>query len=295
VLDCRAVPGDVTIRPLEPADVPGADAVGWAALRTQIPAEHVPGDLALRTERGRARVAHLQRTDPEGCFVAERDGEVVAVALSLVRDDVWGLSLFGVRPDLQGQGIGVRTLAPALAYGEGRRGAIILSSADPRAMRSYVRAGLRARPCLAAGGTLNRSRLPGGLRARPAEAAPERERLDALSRHARSAGHGPDHVALEQTGARLLVLGDRGFAFERDGSPVLLAARDDEAATDLLWSCLAAGAPGASVHIDFISEHNDWALAVALDAGLSLTPDGPVFVRGETGPFRPYLPSGAYL
>jgi hypothetical protein len=32
-----------------------------------------------------------------------------------------------------------------------------------------------------------------------------------------------------------------------------------------------------------------------LDAGLSLTNDGAVFVRGDVGPFRPYLPSGAYL
>ena len=32
-----------------------------------------------------------------------------------------------------------------------------------------------------------------------------------------------------------------------------------------------------------------------LDAGLSLINDGGVFVRGDIGPFRPYLPSGAYL
>jgi len=32
-----------------------------------------------------------------------------------------------------------------------------------------------------------------------------------------------------------------------------------------------------------------------LDAGLALRVDGAVFVRGEVGRFRPYLPSGAYL
>jgi hypothetical protein len=76
---------------------------------------------------------------------------------------------------------------------------------------------------------------------------------------------------------------------------MLVAAFDEEAATDLTWSCMAGGAPGAPVHLDFITEGNDWAVAVALDAGLSLSPDGPVFVRGDTGPFSPYLPSGAYL
>jgi hypothetical protein len=76
---------------------------------------------------------------------------------------------------------------------------------------------------------------------------------------------------------------------------MLVAARDDEAATDLLWSCLGRGPAGESVHVDFVAERNDWAIRVALDAGLALSPDGPVFVRGETGPFAPYLPSGAYL
>ena len=50
-----------------------------------------------------------------------------------------------------------------------------------------------------------------------------------------------------------------------------------------------------AAHIDFLSQGNDWAVALALDAGLSLTPDGPTFVRGELGPLAPYLPSGAYL
>jgi hypothetical protein len=29
--------------------------------------------------------------------------------------------------------------------------------------------------------------------------------------------------------------------------------------------------------------------------GLALTPDGPIFTRGDVGPLAPYLPSGAYL
>jgi hypothetical protein len=32
-----------------------------------------------------------------------------------------------------------------------------------------------------------------------------------------------------------------------------------------------------------------------LDAGLALSPDGPIFTGGRLGPLRPYIPSGAYL
>jgi hypothetical protein len=243
---------------------------------------------------GRSRVAHLQATDPEGCWVAEQEGALLGVAMSLVREDVWGLSLLAVAPGRQGEGIGGRVLAPALAYGQGRRGRIILSSTDPRAMRRYARAGLRIKPCVAAAGPLNRSRLPSGLRSREGDPVGDAERIDAISRQVRGAAHGADVALLAQAGG-LLVLGDRGFAVHRDGSPALLAARDEEAATDLLWSCLAAAAPGVPVHVDFISERNDWAVRVALDLGLPLSPDGPVFVDGDTGTFAPYLPSGAYL
>ena len=30
-------------------------------------------------------------------------------------------------------------------------------------------------------------------------------------------------------------------------------------------------------------------------SGLVLSPDGPMFVRGEVGPLRPFIPSGPYL
>jgi GNAT superfamily N-acetyltransferase len=283
------------IRPLEPGDIPAAQAVGWAALREMSPAEALPVDEALQAQRGRARLRHLRATDPEGCWVADLDGETVGVAVALVREDVWGLSLLAVKPGLQGRGLGGRLLQPALRYADGRRGGIILSSTDPRALRRYFRAGFRLRPSIAAGGEINRSRLPAGLRARPGDVEADRELLDAASRRVRGASHGPDYAVLLEAGTELLVLDGAGFAFHREGSPILLAADEPAAATDLLWSCLAAGPAGAPVHIDYVTEDNDWAIAAALDAGLALGTDGPVFVRGETGTFAPYLPSGAFL
>jgi GNAT superfamily N-acetyltransferase len=275
------------------ADVPAADAAAWAALRSQLPANDA-GDEALRAERGRWRIAHLLRTDPEGSWVAEIDGEVVGCALALVRDDVWGLSLFGIEPGHQGRGIGRELLDATLRYAEGRRGAIILSTTDPRAMRRYALAGFELRPCVSFGGIVDRSAIPTGLRSRPGSAAADRDLCDAVSRHVRGAAHGPDLEAFEAAGCTLLVHDDGGWAAVRDG-PALLAARDDAIATDLLWSAFAASGRGATVNADFLTAGQDWAVRTCLAARLAVTPDGPLFVRGELGPMRPYLPSGAYL
>ena len=275
-------------------DVAAADAAAWSALREQVPPVFAIED-EQRASRGRFRIAHLLATDPEGAWVAEHDGEVVGVALALVREDVWGLSLFGIRPEHQGKGVGRGLLDATLGYAEGRRGAIILSTTDPRAMRRYALAGFDLRPCVAFAGIVDRDAIPAGLRSRPGSAADDRELCDAVSRHVRGAAHGPDLEAFERGGADLLVHDDGGWAAIRDGSPALLAARDEAIATDLLWSALAAGGPGATVHVDFVSAGHDWAVRACLAARLALSPDGPLFVRGDVGPLAPYIPSGAYL
>jgi GNAT superfamily N-acetyltransferase len=284
------------IRPMTPEDVPAADAMAWSALKTQIPAEFVPArETQERRRRGQYRIAHLQRTDPGGAWVADDGGEIVGLALALVREGVWGFSLFGVHPDRQGQGIGRQLLDAALGYAEGCRGAIILSTTDPRAMRRYALAGFDTLPAVTFAGVPDRSAIPGGLRTRPASAADDRELCDEISRHVRGAAHGPDLEAMEHVGCQLFVHDDGGWAAVRDGSPVLVAARDDAIATDLLWSVLAVAPPGESVHVDFVRSGHDWAVQTCLAARLSMSPEGPVFVRGDVGPFRPYLPSGAYL
>jgi len=78
-------------------------------------------------------------------------------------------------------------------------------------------------------------------------------------------------------------------------APALLLARDDQTAADLLWSCLAEAPPGGSVDVDFIAAGQDWAIATVLEAGLALSPYGPLFTRGDLGPLRPFLPSGGFL
>ena len=257
-----------------------------------------PGEAptAEGVRRSEARQTHLLATDPRGAWVAlDEGGEVCGVALAILREGLWGLSLLAVRPDVQARGIGRRLLERAWAYGDdaGARGRIVLSSTDPKAMRRYARLGLALRPCVAAGGIVDRSRLPAPSGA--VAASEDVERTAPISRHVRGAAHVADIPVLLDAGGRLLLHGDRGFAVHDRGTVKLLAARDDAAATDLLWACLAASVPGATVAVEFLTAGNDWAVRAALDAGLALSPEGPLFTGGELGPLAPYVPSGPYL
>ena len=79
------------------------------------PVRRPPGRNAAWIHRARAAIA----TDPGGCWVAEVDGEVVGGAVSRVRELMWILASFAVRPDLQGRGIGTELLAAAMHHGRG--------------------------------------------------------------------------------------------------------------------------------------------------------------------------------
>jgi GNAT superfamily N-acetyltransferase len=278
-------------------DAGAATAAAHEALSRLYPEEGTPAQAAVRATAQRARALHLQTTDPEGCWVAEVDGQVVGVALGLVRDGVWGFSLFGILPAFQGMGIGNRLYAAALAYGAEQPGGIILSSSHPAAMRRYARSpGFRLLPSVGLSGAWDPRRVPEGLRSRPGDLSGDAETLDRASRHVRGASHAVDlPVLLGRPGAVLLVLEGAGFAVVGDGTVALLAATSEAAAEDLLWSAMRSGPRGGTVSYDFVTAENQWAIRVGLEAGLALTPDGPVLVRGQVGPMAPYLPSGAYL
>ena len=288
---------NVTIRPLLPDDVAAAAAAGRTALEQLYPEDLTPAEEANRIAGGTTRVAHLQRTDPGGCWVAEIDGEIAGASISIVREGLWGLSLLAVLPDVQGRGIGTRLYAPALAYGADEPGGIILSSSHPAAMRRYARTpGYRLLPTVGFSGTWDSRRAPAGLRCRPGDLAADGQTIDGASRHVRGASHMRDlPTALEQPGATLLVVEDEGFACFRNGSLWLLAARTEAAAEDLLWGAITRGPRGGTFAYDFVTAENQWAIRVGLEAGLAIAPCGPIFVRGQVGPMAPYLPSGSYL
>jgi GNAT superfamily N-acetyltransferase len=281
---------EVDIRPLRDDDVDASYRVGDDVLFRAYSTD----DEAARAARQGARIRHLRDTDPGGCWVAEHDGRIAGVALSLLREGVWGLSLLAVAQELQGRGVGRALLARCWDYGAGARAHMVLSSEHPAAMRSYARVGLPIRPCVAAAGIADLSRAPDldGVEDAGEAGIPL---ADAVGRELRGAGHGRDlHVPLA-AGARLLVDADRAFGVAREGHVIVLGARDPEAAQRMLWALFATAGPGATVGVDFLTAGQDWALPVVLDAGLQLSPDGPMFAGGALGPMTPYVPSGAYL
>jgi GNAT superfamily N-acetyltransferase len=283
---------DVCIRPMRDDDVVDADRVCAQVLYAQFPGA---GETeAARAARQHARIRHIVETDPDGCWVAEHEGRVAGVGLSLIREGVWGFSLFGVAEALQGRGIGRELFARCWEYGAAARGHIILSSPNPPAMATYARTGLAIRPCVAAAGIPDLERAPGldGVEDAGEAGIPL---ADAIGRELRGAGHGRDLPVPMAHGARLLVFEDRAFGLARGGTVTLLGARDEEAARRVLWGVFLTAGPGATVSVDFLTAGQDWALPVCLDARLPLSPDGPMFAGGALGPLSPYVPSGAYL
>jgi GNAT superfamily N-acetyltransferase len=247
--------------------------------------------------RGLARIRHLVETDPGGAWVAEAGGALAGAALALVRDGIWGLSLLIVAPDQQRRGAGLRLLEATLAHAAGTRGGMIVSSEHPGAMRSYVRAGFTLHPCVSAAGVVVQERIPADV-GRVVDAGHDGiAAADAIGRAVRGAGHGRDLPVALDHGARLLLLDDRAFAVTAvAGTKVyLLGARDEQAARTVLWAALASAGPGATVDVDVLTAHQQWAIETCLDAGLAFSPAGPLFVRGALGPLAPYLPSGAFL
>jgi GNAT superfamily N-acetyltransferase len=276
---------------MEPADVPLVDGVSAAAF----------GDLNERIgeylgppsdPRGAAiRAGHLLATDPGGSWVAEHDGELCGVALALVREGVWGLSLLVVRPEVQSQGVGRELLARTWVYGQQHaRGFIILASRDQRALRSYVKLGLDLHPALNAHGRPRGVEAPDDVRAwRPEDT----EWMNEVDRAVRGGAHGSDFDAMREAGGAVTVLPGRGYVSARQGGLRLLAAIDDDAASALLRAYLAGA--GERAYVDWLTSAQQWAIRTCVDAGLHLDLSGAVLTGGELGPMRPYLPAGAYL
>jgi GNAT superfamily N-acetyltransferase len=241
--------------------------------------------------RQRHRITHLLATDPGGAWVADQDGTPVGCSLALVREGVWGLSLLAVLEEHRGTGTGRDLVAAALRHAVGARGGIILSSEHPAAMRVYARAGFDLRPTVSLAGVPSaRPPAPASVREGTLDDAPW---IDDVARHVRGAAYATDIARWLGDGARLRCVEERGWMMTRDGRVNALLARDDDTAIALLESHLADSTE--SVSVEFLTAGQDWAIRTGLEAGLALSPDGPVFTRGELGTLRPWVPSGAYL
>jgi GNAT superfamily N-acetyltransferase len=285
------------IRPMVNDDVAVCEEIWFEAfttMRTRFAGEPPEAHDPQTAERTRARLAHLLATDPDGCWVAEDDeGNAVALTQSFVREDLWVLSLLGVSPRSQEKGTGKTLLDAALTYGADVPAGMIQSSPDPRAMRRYSQAGFDLNPSVAARGRVDPRRLATAGDVREGSQA-DLEFVAGLDRRLRRGAHGPDLEMLLAQGSQLWILEGRGYALTRGAAPLCMGAADDEAAAQLLRACLRSAGPDEHVNINWITASQQWAMRVALAAGLALQPFGPVMTRGMTGPPTPYLPSGAF-
>ncbi|MFC9331079.1 GNAT family N-acetyltransferase, partial [Kitasatospora sp. NPDC057015] len=151
-----------------------------------------PDRANARAVQQAARTRHLARTDPQGCWIAEHEGEAVGAALSLRREGVWILALFVVRPGAQGQGVGRLLLERAAAHGRGCLRGLLCASPSPAAARRYRRAGFTLHPTMTLSGPVDRAGLldPGDIPVHRGGAV-HRHLLDSVDRGARGAAHGP--------------------------------------------------------------------------------------------------------
>lgn len=264
-----------------------SDAFAESRRRLNLPALVVTDDAGERECR---RVRHLLHTDPDGSWVATSGDRLIGLAQSIRREGLWVLSLLSVAVDAQGDGVGRALLEVALGSRPPGGHGLILSSAEPRAARLYARAGFRPSPMMSAIGTVRLDGPPpGGVR------QGGRDDLDlaaAVDRRVRGSGHGPDLAYLLDEGCRLLVVDGRGYAAVGPDGPMLLAAGDAEAASDLLRAALLAADGPVAVH--GITAAQTWALPVIAAAGLELRPGGALMVAGTPGPLVPYVPSGPF-
>jgi GNAT superfamily N-acetyltransferase len=287
------------VRPLRPEDVDAGEEVGWTALWT-LAVEHEPGlTIPERTpdllQRSRLRIAHLQRTDPDGAWVATHDDTVVGLALSLRRGPMWFLSLLAVSTELQAKGIGKALLEASLQTAEGAGAAWLLATVDPKAIRRYALAGFALHPSYTAKGPLDRSLLPGTPAVRDGDWGRDGGMVDVVVARLRGAPYGPDLDPMAAT-CTLLVAedgADRGFAVLRASTISSLGATSPALAQQLLWASLAA-AEKPEVTVDWLFADQQWAIDVAIAARLPLGAGSSRCIRSTLGPLTPYLPGGAY-
>ena len=293
---------DALIRPMRAEDVDAAERISSAAfleLDRRTYQRDWPEPQPRPSARSRAwsdRTLHLLGTDPGGCWVAERDGEVVGFATSLVRELMWVLASYAVRPGLQGRGIGTALLEASLQHGRGCLRGMLNASQDTMALRRYRLAGFDLLPQVLLWGRVARADLPEVRHVREGTEA-DRDLLDSVDRRTRGAAHGPDHEVL-MSELRLVVT-DRaaaqGYAYlGPSGSTVALAATSRATAAALMWEGLAASDPEVPVESGHISPANQWALDVAMAARLQIHARGFLALRRMADP-APYVPHPAFL
>ena len=287
---------DVLIRPLTQADVKHTWEMSHHALHTAGLAYgwQMPALDDLGRQRGRERMTQYLTYDPDGAWVAEAEGEVVGIGAATRRGPLWYLSLLTVAPHAQAAGIGKRLL-DATMQTMGPAGALAASD-DPKALRRYRLAGFDLEPCYQAKGPLDRALLPTVDGVRAGSYDDDRDFVEDIATHLRTTGHGPDLDFFAAIGRPLFVTetpAGRGYLARTEAGVAVLGASTPAAARALLWTALAESTAD-EVLLMWLRPGQSWAIDVALEARLALSPHGSFCARGAVGPMSPYIPNGAF-
>lgn len=167
-----------------------------------------PAALARMWEERRSLYGHLART-AEHYWLAERQGEIIGFARSILRDGVQQLTEFFVLPDQQSAGVGARAFPT-----NGARLRSIVASSDVRAQARYLKTGVYPRfPVYYFGRSPEPVDVDTDLIAKPITASPEAvAALGTLDERGLGYRRDEDHAWL---------LGDRqGFLYLRASQPV---------------------------------------------------------------------------
>jgi GNAT superfamily N-acetyltransferase len=243
-------------------------------------------------ERIALRFRHLLATDPDGAWIAEEDGRAAGLAMGFTRGRLWVLGFLAVRSGTRGGGHGRALLRRALEYAEGTSGQLLCASMHPAALRLYASEGFSLLPAVELKGRVDRARLPAvdGVRDGTVD---DLELCAAVDEAVRGAARSADIEMMLEAGTRLFVSDrPRGYALMHGGRSHGLAAEDEATARSLLWTMIAEAGDAT---VPWITAPQQWAIQVGVAAGLQVHAEGPVCVRGETGPLRPWLPNGALL
>lgn len=244
---------------------------------------------------------HIFRT---GIFsVAETDGRLQAICHAIVRDELWFLSGFWARPELQARGVGGKLLRDVWREGAeaGAKKFFVWSSSDETAMASYLKSGmLPGYPVFSFNGTRAAlHKLPRAPHGYESEALSFETACD-IDGEIRETRRETDHrhwlseVKLEGRQVRRAgrLAGYYYFRGESIGPVAWLEREDAEAVMTLACREAIAQADAVSLRVPGI---NHDAIRFALAGGFRLYATAHLFTTAPIGRMEQYLASGPSL
>lgn len=232
--------------------------------------------------------------------LAEDGGRIVAIAGGIVRDDIWFLSSFWVRPGLQRRGLGMPLLRKVREIGrqEGARIFFTWASPDTTAIAAYMRIGLYPghQIMIFEGAPKSQTARPVGyaLGPLPVEAAMALDREIRGTARAIDQRHFADSAVM--TSRLVAKAGETVGYFRRIGGLVGPALWTDPAHAEAVLALAVADALQESQTLRIsVPGVNHQALGYALQRGLRLTSYAHFLTSAPFGRLDRYISSGPSL